>query len=55
MKSNIGDKARIQHISDAIKEVEAYITNSSYEDFPASVISPSPNFSIPNHIVFVIF
>jgi len=33
MKSELGDRARLQHIFDAIKEIESYITNSSYEDF----------------------
>ena len=33
MKSKLGDKARLQHISEAIKEIEKYIENISYEDF----------------------
>ncbi len=33
MRSNLRDKARLQHISDAIKEIENYVRNSSYEDF----------------------
>ncbi len=33
MKSELGDRARLQHISEAIKEIEKYIENSSYEDF----------------------
>ena len=33
MKSELGDRARLQHIFDAIKEIESYITNSSYKDF----------------------
>lgn len=36
MKSELGDKARLQHISDAIKEIEKYIENSSYEDFQSN-------------------
>ncbi len=33
MKSKFGDKSRLQHISDAIIEIESYIKNVSYEDF----------------------
>ena len=33
MRSNLGDKARLQHIFDSIKEIENYIRNSSYVDF----------------------
>ena len=29
----MGDKSRLQHISDAIIEIESYIKNVSYEDF----------------------
>jgi uncharacterized protein with HEPN domain len=36
MKSEVGDKARLQHIFDAIKEIENYIVNSSYEDFQSN-------------------
>ena len=36
MKSKIGDKARLQHISDAIEEIEKYITNISYENFESN-------------------
>ena len=36
MKSKLGDKARLQHISDAIKEIEKYIENNSYEDFQSN-------------------
>jgi uncharacterized protein with HEPN domain len=36
MKSEIGDRARLQHISDSIKEIEKYIENSSYEDFQSN-------------------
>lgn len=33
MRSNLGNKARLQHIYDAILEIESYIKNSSYETF----------------------
>jgi len=33
MKSRIGDNARIQHIYDAILEIELYVNQISYEDF----------------------
>jgi uncharacterized protein with HEPN domain len=33
MKSELGDRARLQHIADAIKEIESYIVSSSYQDF----------------------
>jgi len=36
MKSEVGDKARLQHIFDAIKEIENYILNNSYEDFQSN-------------------
>lgn len=36
MKNELGDKARLQHISEAIKEIEKYIENSSYEDFQSN-------------------
>ena len=36
MKSELRDKARLLHISDAIKEIENYIANSSYEDFQSN-------------------
>ncbi len=36
MKSELGDRARLQHISEAIKEIENYISNSSYEDFQSN-------------------
>ncbi len=36
MKSELGDRARLQHISDALKEIEKYIENSSYEDFQSN-------------------
>jgi uncharacterized protein with HEPN domain len=33
MKSNIGDKTRLQHIFDAVTEVEKYIKGISFEKF----------------------
>ena len=36
MKSELGDRARLQHIAEAIKEIENYISNSSYEDFQSN-------------------
>jgi uncharacterized protein with HEPN domain len=36
MKSELGDRARLQHISEAIKEIEKYIENNSYEDFQSN-------------------
>ena len=33
MKNNIGDKARLHHIFDAILEIENYTKNKSYDDF----------------------
>jgi uncharacterized protein with HEPN domain len=36
MKSKLGDKARLQHIYDAILEIEKYIKNSSYKDFQSN-------------------
>lgn len=33
MKSSLGDKVRLQHILDAINEVEVYLLNVSYEQF----------------------
>jgi uncharacterized protein with HEPN domain len=36
MKSELWDRARLQHISEAIKEIEKYIENSSYEDFQSN-------------------
>ncbi len=36
MKNKLGDKARLQHISDAIKEIEGYIKNKYYEDFQSN-------------------
>ena len=36
MKGSITDKIRIQHILDAIKEVEKYLSGISYEDYLAN-------------------
>lgn len=36
MKNNFGDKARLQHISDAIKEIYNYIADISYENFQSN-------------------
>jgi len=36
MKGPITDKIRIQHILDAIKEVEKYLSGISYEDYLAN-------------------
>lgn len=33
MRSSSGDKARLQHIFDAILEIESYVRESSYEIF----------------------
>jgi len=36
MKSRLGDKARIQHIFEAILDIESYVQNSSYESFKSN-------------------
>jgi uncharacterized protein with HEPN domain len=36
MKSSLGDKPRLQHIYDAILEIENYIDNSNYESFQSN-------------------
>ena len=36
MKGKITDKIRIQHILDAIKEIDVYLTSVSFEDFLAN-------------------
>jgi uncharacterized protein with HEPN domain len=36
MKSKLGDKARLQHIYDAIKEIENYVFGCSYEEFQSN-------------------
>lgn len=33
MRSSLGDKARLQHIFDAISEIESYVQNSDYDSF----------------------
>jgi len=33
MKGKLGDKVRLQHILDAIKEVEIYLENVAYDQF----------------------
>ncbi len=33
MRNSLGDKVRLQHIYDAIIEIESYIQNASYETF----------------------
>lgn len=33
MRSNSGDKIRLQHIMDAINEIESYIAENEYSDF----------------------
>ncbi len=33
MKGNLGDKVRVQHILDAIHEIELYLKDVSYEQF----------------------
>lgn len=36
MKSSLGDKPRLQHIYDAILEIENYIGKSNYEEFKSN-------------------
>ena len=33
MKGRLGDKVRLQHILDAISEIETYLENASYKEF----------------------
>ena len=33
MRSRLGDRARLNHILDAISEIEAYLQNADYETF----------------------
>ncbi|EON77807.1 hypothetical protein ADIS_1726 [Lunatimonas lonarensis] len=33
MRSRLGDRARLNHILDAISEIEAYLQNGDYETF----------------------
>lgn len=36
MKSSLGDRARLQHIQDAILEIVSYTNNISFEDFKSN-------------------
>lgn len=36
MRGKLGDKARLQHILDAIIEIESYLQNSDFPDFLAN-------------------
>ncbi|MBU0560105.1 MAG: DUF86 domain-containing protein [Bacteroidota bacterium] len=36
MRNSLGDKARLQHIYDAILEIESYVHKSSYELFQSN-------------------
>jgi uncharacterized protein with HEPN domain len=36
MRSSLGDKIRLQHIYDAISEIESYVQESSYDSFQNS-------------------
>ena len=36
MKSSLGDKARLQHIQDAILEIVSYTNNISFEEFKSN-------------------
>jgi uncharacterized protein with HEPN domain len=36
MRSKLGDKARLQHIYDAILEIESYLINKEFSDFMAN-------------------
>lgn len=36
MRDSIGDKARLQHIYDAVLEIESYVGNNSYEIFQSN-------------------
>lgn len=38
MKNSLGDKARLQHIYDAVQEIESYVKNSSYEVFKSNTM-----------------
>lgn len=33
MRGNLGDKARLSHILEAINELESYVSNADYETF----------------------
>jgi uncharacterized protein with HEPN domain len=36
MRNSLGDKARLQHIYDAILEIESYVQKSSYDTFQSN-------------------
>ncbi len=38
MRNSLGDKARLQHIYDAILEIESYVQKSSYEIFQSNTM-----------------
>lgn len=38
MRNSIGDKARLQHIYDAILEIESYVDKSAYDIFVANTM-----------------
>ena len=38
MRNSLGDKARLQHIYDAILEIESYVQKSSYEVFQSNTM-----------------
>lgn len=38
MRNSLGDKARLQHIYDAILEIESYVKNSSYQEFESNTM-----------------
>jgi len=36
MRNKLGDKARLQHILDAVLEIETYLLSTSFLDFTAN-------------------
>ena len=38
MRSSSGDKVRLQHIYDAVLEIESYVQKSSYEEFQSNTM-----------------
>lgn len=38
MRNSLGDKARLQHIYDAILEIESYVQKSSYDNFQSNTM-----------------
>jgi uncharacterized protein with HEPN domain len=38
MKGDLGDKVRIQHIYDAVIEIESYIQDASYDTFQSNLM-----------------